>query len=200
MKTISALCVAPRSIYKSFEQVECFDRRRNVVTFTSNTPIVAHPPCRAWSRFTRQQAKPEPGEKDLGPLCVGFLRECGGVLEHPAHSHLWEHCKLPYPNESKGSLWCMEVHQAWWGHPLRKKTWLLFNRIPKEIVEIPFLLHHGGNDRRRQQVMSKAQRSATPPDFAQWLVNLARQVDGDSKSGLGRQCLLTNQMQSVGAD
>ena len=140
-------------------------------------PVVAHPPCRAWSRFTRQQAKPAPGEAELGPLCVEYLRACGGILEHPAHSHLWEHCKLPYPAESRDGLWCIEVHQAWWGHPLRKKTWLLLSQLPKEIVELPFRLHCPGNDRRRQQVMSKAQRSGTPPEFAEWAVALARRVE-----------------------
>ena len=109
MRTISALCVAPRSNYKQLEDLECYDAKRDARTFPGDTPIVAHPPCRSWSRFTKQQSKPPPGEKELAPLCVEFLRRCGGIREHPAHSHLWDHCNLPAPGQSTKDFWCEEV-------------------------------------------------------------------------------------------
>jgi len=62
MKTVAVLCAAPRTIYRSLEAVEVYDRRRDARTFAGGMPIIAHPPCRGWSAKTRHQAKPEPGE------------------------------------------------------------------------------------------------------------------------------------------
>lgn len=68
----------------------------------------------------------------------------------------------------------MEVWQAWWGYPMRKATWLLFSQISPMAVTTPLQLHPRGFDRRREQIMSKNQRSATCPQFAHWLVATAR--------------------------
>lgn len=54
---VAALCVHKRSIYKSIPNVEAYDERRNAFTFHGGCPIVAHPPCRAWSLRLRHQAK-----------------------------------------------------------------------------------------------------------------------------------------------
>jgi hypothetical protein len=137
-------------------------------------PIVAHPPCRAWSAFTSHQAKPLVGEKELGPLCVEHLKREGGILEHPAHSRLFASCDLPFPGEEKGDLWTAEVLQCWWGYPLQKRTWLCFSGISKKQVTFPFFLGPLPESRRRQQVMSKNQRAATHPSFAEWLITNAR--------------------------
>jgi hypothetical protein len=173
MKTVAALCVATNSIYHQMPEVECYDKRRDVHTFAGGLPVVAHPVCAPWSAFCSHQWKPVPGIKELGPLCVAWLKICGGVLEHPAHSRLFDHCALPKPGESKGDLWTIEVSQAWWGYPMLKKTWLCFCRIDRESVVTPYRAHNpraGVGDRRRQQVMSKNQRAATHPALAQWLV------------------------------
>lgn len=172
--TVAVLCVAARSAYHQIADVDCFDMRRDVKTFRGGMPVVAHPPCRAWSAYCAHQAKPAPGEKALGPLCVDWLKKCGGVLEHPAHSRLFGYCGLPRPGESDGELWTVAVWQAWWGYPLRKQTWLCFSGVPKRRVKFPFVLHAFGADRRREQLMSKAQRSATHPSFAEWLITNAR--------------------------
>ena len=87
--TVAVLCVSKNSIYKRIERVEAFDLARDARTFGGGMPVVAHPPCRSWSAYCAHQAKPLAGEKELGPLCVAWLRECGGVLEHPAHSRLF---------------------------------------------------------------------------------------------------------------
>ena len=85
-RTVAVLCVAANSIYRDLPGVEVFHKRRDARTFAGGMPVVAHPPCRAWSAHTRHQAKPEPGDAELGPMCVDVLRREGGVLEHPAHS------------------------------------------------------------------------------------------------------------------
>lgn len=171
---VAVLCVAPKSIYHTLAAVEVYDPRRDVRTFDGGMPVVAHPPCRSWSAYCAHQAKPLPGEKALGPLCVEWLRKCGGVLEHPAHSRLFAHCGLPQPGQSIGDLWTAEVLQAWWGDTRTKTTWLCFSRIAPQAVHFPFALHSPSGDRRRWQVMSKTKRSATNPAMASWLVDTAR--------------------------
>lgn len=174
---VAVLCAAPNSVYNSIPGVDVYDRSRDCRSFTGDAPVVAHPPCRSWSAFCRHQAKPEPGEKELGPWCVERVRENGGVLEHPAYSLLWNHCKLPLPGQGmRQGLWSACVSQAWWGDVRSKNTWLLFSRISIAEVEIPFRLHSPKGDRRRWQVMSKHQRAATPPAMAKWFVETAMKV------------------------
>lgn len=174
LQNVAILCAARNSVYHSLAGVEVYDATRDVRTFNGGMPIVAHPPCRSWSAYCAHQAKPEPGEKELGPLCVDWLRKCGGVLEHPAHSRLWDACGLPQPGETAGGLWSMAVSQAWWGFDQRKSTWLCFARVPKSAVEVPYRLHESRGDKRRWQVLSKHQRSATTRAFAEWLIAVAR--------------------------
>lgn len=174
---ISVLCAARNSIYKTMRDVDVYDIDRDVRTFAGSMPIVGHTPCRSWSAFCGHQAKPLPGEKELAPLVVAILRANGGVLEHPAHSRLWDFLGLPKPGEAmQNGLWSMAVKQAWWGDTRTKNTWLLFSKIESIDVQTPIRLHDAKGDRRRWQVMSKHQRSATVPAFAEWLVETARLV------------------------
>jgi hypothetical protein len=173
-RLVSVLFAASNSVYKTLEDVDVFDKRRDARLFSGETPIVGHPPCRSWSAFCRHQAKPEPGEAELGLWCADQLRLCGGVLEQPAHSRLFDGARLPKPGERDGDLWTIEVWQAWWGYKLRKATWLCFSRVDQSLVQCPLRLHAPGRDRRRFQVMSKNQRAATCEPFARWLIEAAR--------------------------
>ena len=173
---ISVLCCSRKSIYKSFDGVEVYDIDRDVRTFDGKTRIVAHPPCRTWSAFTAHQAKAPEGEKDLGPLCVEFLKQCGGVLEHPAHSRLFKHMGLPMPGKSSGDYKTVAVWQSWFGYSMRKSTWLTFVGIDPNTLDFPYILTSPGGDRRKQQLMSKDQRAETCPAFGRWLVDAARQA------------------------
>ena len=160
LRTIAALCIAPNSLYKRMPGVEAYDQARDVRSFAGGMPVVAHPPCRAWSAYTAHQAKPAEGEKELGLLCAEWLRSEGGVLEHPAHSRLFEAARLPMPGQRQGDLYTMLVWQAWWGYPMRKATWLCFSRVDVREIELPYRPHDsraGEGDRRRQQVMINGQ-------------------------------------------
>lgn len=175
MRTVAVLCVSARSIYKSMPGVDCYDADRDVRTFCGGTPVVCHPPCRLWSAFCAHQAKAPATERELGPLCVDHLRKWGGVLEHPAHSRLFGYCALPKPGwATRGSLWTIEVLQAWWGDSRTKTTWLCFSGVNPNDIQLPLRLHDPKGDRRRWQLMSKSQRSKTPPEMAVWLVDCAR--------------------------
>ena len=174
---VAALCVAPRSAYSTIPDVDCYTAARGAQTFAGGYPVVAHPPCRSWSRHTRHQAHPEPGERELGLWCVAAVAANGGILEQPAGSLLWEAAGLPVPSSAGSPLfYSLAVWQAWWGYPMRKATWLLLVGIPRSKVHVPLRLHPRGQDWRTEQLMSHRQRSATCPDFASWLVALAREA------------------------
>lgn len=176
MSQVSVLCVSSNSTYKKIPGIECYDSRRDARTFRGDTPIVAHPPCRAWSAYCAHQAKPEPGERELGLWCCDMLRKCGGVLEQPAHSRLFQAGGLPRPGELHDDLWTAQVWQAWWGYPMKKATWLCFSGIDKNEILFPFRVHNPSGDRIRQQVMSKNQRAATCMELALWLIDAARKT------------------------
>jgi hypothetical protein len=198
---VAVLCCSAQSVYRSFPGVECYDAKRDVRTFAGGMKVVAHPPCRSWSAYCAHQAKPEPGEKELGPLCVEWLKKCGGVLEHPAHSRLWDECKLPKPGWTVGwhtgdgwrkdemPIWSIEVLQGWWGDSRSKTTWLCFFGIKPLDIRVPIRFVDVTGDRRRWQVMSKTQRSATHPAMAEWLVQTARCAKGSNDQALRRESL-----------
>ena len=175
--------MARNSEYHSLPGVDCYDIQRDVRTFSGGVPVVAHPPCRAWSAYCAHQAKPLPGEMELGFLCADWLRKFGGVLEHPAHSRLFAAAGLPDPLESslpdplessQDGIWTAEVLQSWWGDTRTKETWLCFSGIDKRSVQFPIRLHNPTGDRRRWQLLSKKARSKTTPELAAWLVDAAR--------------------------
>jgi len=178
---VAALCVSASSVYHKLEGVEAYDKARDVRTFRGGMPVVAHPPCRAWSAYCSHQAKPEPGERDLAHRCATWLIRCGGVLENPAHSRLFHATGLPWPepfaSPSNRHLFTIEVEQCWWGFPTRKRTWLCFSGVDYADVwkMLPFrLMPTQDGPCGRFASMSAHQRSHTTPEFAQWLVSMAR--------------------------
>jgi hypothetical protein len=175
-RIVAVLCTSHRTPYKHLTDVEVWDRKADALNYAGGHPIVAHPPCRAWSIYTRHQSKPSQGEKDLGIKCTQLARRNGGIIEQPAHSLLWEAAGLPHPGKIHNPLsYSLEICQEWWGHPCIKRTWLYFSGIPITLVNLPFCLHSIQKYSSTWANLTPHQRSATPPLFAQWLVDLARQ-------------------------
>ena len=177
-RRVAVLCATAKSIYKTLPHLDVYDARRDARTFGGGCPVIAHPPCRAWSAFTAHQAKPEPGERELGLWCVEQVRTHGGILEQPAYSRLFQTAGLPGRNESDSMGFTVEVWQGWWGTPTRKRTWLYFAHMPFNAadLELPFCLLSPNGDCERWKQLSYAARSATPLSFARWLVAYARCV------------------------
>ena len=80
LQTVAILCAQSRSVYFDLDAVEVYDAKRDARTFGGGKPVVAHPPCRAWSRHCAHQAKPEPGERELGLWCVDQVKKWGGGI------------------------------------------------------------------------------------------------------------------------
>lgn len=175
LRTIAALCVSGRSIYKHAVGVLAFDQAADARSFQGGMPVIAHPPCRCWSKFCAHQARPKDraGEMALGLWCVEQVLKCGGVLEHPAQSRLFEACQLPLPNRPTGNplLYTVYLEQAWFGFKTRKPTWILVVGVPAiALAPLPMRFEQPG----QWCGMSKFQRSRTMPDFAAWLIQTAR--------------------------
>jgi hypothetical protein len=155
--------------------VETFDEKRDARQFAGLNPVIAHPPCRLWTKTLSHQAKSQvpQEEKELGRACVRAVIKNGGVLEQPAGSKLFEDMSLPVPNQPADPfLFTLYIEQLWFGYPLKKPTWLLISGVPKsQIPEMPF---HLGEPRANFDMMTTFQRSRTVKPLAEWLCAIAR--------------------------
>ena len=188
-RPIAALYVDPSGPYFSRPGVDPWDVSRDAREYAGPYPVVAHPPCGPWGPLSHFCTKQDPA---LAPIAVEQVRKWGGVLEHPAHSRLWKHCDLWPPGSlfsDKHGGWSIQVDQVRWGHKARKRTWLYVvgisqNQVgalppPREPTHLVtrFRLGHNGRIQTacdRLPKVSKMERRLTPPDFAEWLITLAR--------------------------
>lgn len=192
---ISVLFARCDSVYKSIPDLDVYDIDRDALTFPGGTPVVAHPPCRAWGKL-HYFAKPRPGEKELGLWAVDQVRRFGGVLEHPKDSKLWAAKGLPRPGSvDEYGGWTLPISQHWWGHRAEKLTWLYIvgvdaGSIPRMPLRLGDATHVIAQSRMRRKdgtrlrkgmagwrpEVTMAEREHTPPELARWLVALAANV------------------------
>ena len=178
--TVAVLFARADSTYKALPDCDVWDADRDARRWPGGCPVVAHPPCRAWGRL-RTFARPRPDEMNLARLAVALVREFGGVLEHPAGSTLWKAQKLPRPGErDQYGGWTLEAPQKWWGHKAEKATWFyVVGCEPSDIPPLPYVMGEAAyvvQSRKRHDYrphITKAEREHTPPQLAEWLVELA---------------------------
>lgn len=192
---VAALFVDANGIYSTMPDVDCWGESRDARKYDGDYPVVAHPPCQLWGRFAHVNYKRWGGEhnrpgNDGGCFASALANvyRCGGVLEHPAFSDAWAAHGLLRPvgigwnSDGMGRYVC-EVWQSAYGHKARKRTWLFYvGRKPAELRwDRPNGTHQigfhdqRGKDRNKTTVSGKA-ASATPPEFAKSLINLARMI------------------------
>jgi hypothetical protein len=187
--------------YPAMLDVDAWDESRDARAYAGPLPVIAHPPCGAWSSLRHLS---QGAHADCGPIAVEQVRKHGGVLEQPAGSKLWEHCKLPNPGWECVPMFgsrvprgfSVEVCQVSWGHVARKRTWLYFVGVDRELVErgirvggTPTHWVSGARNQMRKngrvgggavppgiKVCSAEQRRRTPVAFAEWLVSIAREA------------------------
>ena len=181
--TIAVLFARSDSHYKALPDCDVWDIKRDARKWMGGCPVIAHPPCRAWGALAHM-AKPRKDEKALAFFSVEQVRKFGGVLEHPLASKLWQAAKLPPVGrrDRYGGITII-VDQFWFGHVAHKWTRLYvcgadgemptmqikFGAAPKTITGVK------GHPGRR---CTDAEREHTPPEFAAWLVSLAKLCKG----------------------
>ena len=178
--TVAVLFARADSIYKTLPGTDVYDADRDARTWAGGSPLVAHPPCRAWG-LLRQFAKPRPDEKALAILAVSHIRQFGGVLEHPARSSLWNECAMPKPGEFNDEFggYSIEIEQFHFGHKAEKRTWLYIvgassiPEIPRREGRPTHVVSPMKNG-TGAKIITKSEREHTPPALAVWLVDLAR--------------------------
>lgn len=131
---IAALYVETGGTYFGIEDVDPWDEKRDARLYAGPWPVVAHPPCARWSRlagFTEARFGLKRGD-DGGcfEAALHAVRQCGGVIEHPAPTAAFARYGLPKPITREGWTagmcggWSCYVEQGRYGLPVKKATWL----------------------------------------------------------------------------
>jgi hypothetical protein len=201
---IAALYVDGAGCYANLPGVDVWDIARDARRYQGPWPVVAHPPCQRWGRFS-EGGPSAPGTQKTGDdggcfeAALVNIRKWGGVIEHPAHSKAWAWFDLDEPPTIGGWRrvapweWTCHVEQGHYGHFSRKPTWLyLVSRDPPapliwgvcESLKGPdprAVARVGYEAARRQGRMAQIGgkdktriREATPPAFRDALLALAR--------------------------
>jgi hypothetical protein len=185
--TVAVLFARSDSIYKTMPECDVYDANRDARTFVGGMPVVAHPPCRAWSAMAHL-AKPRHDEKDLARWAVKIIRQCGGVLEHPATSKLWKDQSLPEPGTfDQWGGYTLAMPQWWFGHRANKATRFYIVGCPvADLPEVPLKLGDAPcvvtTSKRKcetppeewKERLGTHEKEGTPPAMARWLVDVAR--------------------------
>ena len=199
---IAALYVEPDGVYAGVPDVDAWAVERDARTYDGPHPVVAHPPCQRWGRFWHGSPL-KPHQFKLGDdggcfaAALASVRKFGGVLEHPADSRAWAAHGLNRPERAGGWVvadweggWTCYVEQGFYGHAARKASWLYANgvKLPslrwgrgEQRLDPVMVERHGYEYARRKGLVSmiggkrKTEiRNATPPEFRDLLLSIAR--------------------------
>lgn len=190
MTPVAALFVETNGTYFNLPGVDPWDVHRDARKYAGPWPVVAHPPCQLWVNFAALNYKRYGGEhnrpgNDGGCFAsaLATVRRCGGVLEHPAFSRAWAAHDLQTPvvggwrQDYRTDDWVCEVWQSAYGHPARKRTWLLYSgKQPPADMDWRRApgTHQVGWFDRIKPTLSKKDANKTPPALRDALIALAR--------------------------
>jgi hypothetical protein len=179
---IAALFVQTNGAYFGRDDVDPWDESADARNYAGPFPVVAHPPCARWSKLAKlvesQHGYKVGADGGCFASALASVRRWGGVLEHPAFSLAWPAHGLPRPVSGTWQAtpcggWVTSVAQVAYGHRAHKDTWLYAHT---ETEPAPLLWLHEKPQRTRRTVesMGKRERSATPPEFRDLLISIAR--------------------------
>lgn len=137
---LPVLCTAPRSIYLKLG-ADCYDKSRDALSFNKPVPVIAHPPCRRFSKM-RGLTKAPGSEEEIAYHCLEHVQKYGGILEHPRSSLLWKKLTLHAgSNLTTCGGMLISVNASWFGHPAEKKTCFYINGITQDkLPSMPYSL------------------------------------------------------------
>lgn len=201
---IAALYVAKGGCYFGIPGVDPWDQARDARLYAGPWPVVAHPPCERWGRYWGGSPScwPRKTKGDDGgcfAAALASVRRWGGILEHPEASAAWATFRLVAPPRTGGWIradW-VDGHQGWtccveqgaYGHRARKATWLYAHGVelpelawgsaPGDFIRLDEGFHSKAERSRAIktgacQRLSKNQRAATPTQFRDLLISIAR--------------------------
>ena len=180
LSRVAALFVDPNGVYAGLADVDVWDEARDARLYAGPWPVVAHPPCPAWSVFAPvREAKwglPQGEDGGCFEAAVLAVRCFGGVLEHPARSRAFAAHGIPAPTgrgvwtQTLDGEWVGHVDQAAYGHRLNKPTWLYYvGDVPPALLD-PSEPKTG----RSFHNVTSAWRNPTPIAFRDVLLAMAR--------------------------
>lgn len=194
--TIAALYVENGGCYFGLDGVDAWDEARDARLYAGPHPVVAHPPCQRWGAMAAVNYARWGGEhnrpgNDGGCFVAALLavRRWGGVLEHPAKSRAWAHHGLMQPkgrgwHRCASGGWVCEVWQSAYGHRASKATWLFAAGVPalpdldwsRPVGTHQIGFHDQRGKERNKPTLGRREASATPPEFRDMLIGIARSV------------------------
>lgn len=211
MQTVAALYVETNGAYYGLHDVDPWDEARDARKYAGPYPVVAHPPCQRWGRYSENhpiKGKIATTGDDGGCFihALATVRTFGGVIEHPKDSKafgeeygfgLGKPMAMGWTRSNDGIGWICQVEQGHYGHFSRKATWLYaahcalpsltWGRSEQKIHPVA-LARHGYEKARRIGMMAMVGgkdktriREATPPAFRDLLISMARSVSLQSR-------------------
>ena len=174
---VAALYVDPSGPYPALvANGEWYDAERSARTYAGDLPVVAHPPCGPWGKLS-WRCKDQ--DRTHAIHAIAEVRRCGGILEHPVGSRLFEECGIPTApwtpdretDEFGGYTLCFP--QWNWGHRGEKGTIVYIVGT----ADLPPLPRRMTGTPHPIQKMGKRERRLTPPAFAWWMCSVASRCD-----------------------
>lgn len=175
---IPVLFTSSHSNYNLFDCFDTYDLERNAFTYYGRNPVIAHPPCRLFSRL-RAFSTAHIKEKQCAFFALSQVRMFGGILEHPLSSTLWHNGNFNLtgkPDIYGGFL--RSVDLSWFGFPCQKKTMLYFVGIsPAQLPHFPLsftapLYSIGNSKHNRLMELPKKYRSSTPLPMIEYFIQV----------------------------
>lgn len=173
---IPVLFVHKKSSYKRFDGFDCYDIERNAYSYTGTHPVIAHPPCRKFSRLRGLSNAPA-CEMLSGFWAFALVRRYGGIVEHPYDSQLFKIMKVPPVGkfDSYGGTFLV-IDQFDFGYYTRKRTGLYIVGV-KRLSELPRPPIRFEPVLRKFEKLSVKQRSETTEDFAKYLAEIIKTIE-----------------------
>lgn len=177
---VPVLFVHSRSNYKKIPFFDCYDEVRNAMTYTGSRPVIAHPPCRLWSRLRTFSNAPA-SEKILAVWATQVVRKFGGIVEHPYDSQLWKYIDCPGVGEfDKFGGTSFVFDQFDFGYYTRKRTRIYIVGL-NSLSELPRLNLRFIPVSRKFENLSPKQRSETTPELCLWFLEIIKKIEENKK-------------------
>jgi hypothetical protein len=181
MEKVTVLYVDEKSLYKSDSRFDCWDLYRDARLYTGKAPIIAHPPCRLFSKLHGLSTAAST-KMDLAYRSIWHIQTYGGILEHPKSSKLWDIMNLPTGlqiDKFGGFTLCVDLH--WFGADVRKPTLLYICGIrQKDLPSIPISFDM---PKKRVDQLRYGSRAVTPSKMINWFYKIMIKIIDEKTKG-----------------